>query len=317
MWSTTATILSPIPPLTSPRVNAGSVSWSSASNFTLLRTVIQRRTERVSSPIEALGSRWRGGEAAVWEDPDDGSGSDYDDEEDERDVDFESDWEEDDDEGDGVSDAGGVADGGGFDDGELDSSLAAEVEQMLKPEERAILYQNGAPNLDRVSTAKWKPLHTLTLSGQIQSLDKLLKHGVKIDSIDKDGRTALHIAVIGKKDAVISHLLRKGANPRVLDEGGATPLHYAVQVGALQTVKLLIKHGADVNVSDDVSEGWTPLHVAMQARNRDVAKALLIHGANKSRENEDGKTPVDICFSYGKDFDTYNLAKLLKMMPAK
>jgi len=35
--------------------------------------------------------------------------------------------------------------------------------------------------------------------------------------VTQDGFTALHKAVIGKKEAVISHLLRKGANPHVGD----------------------------------------------------------------------------------------------------
>lgn len=33
----------------------------------------------------------------------------------------------------------------------------------------------------------------------------------------QDGLTALHHAIIGKKEPVISHLLRKGANPHVRD----------------------------------------------------------------------------------------------------
>ena len=33
----------------------------------------------------------------------------------------------------------------------------------------------------------------------------------------QDGLTALHMAIIGKKEAVISHLLRKGADPHVKD----------------------------------------------------------------------------------------------------
>lgn len=33
----------------------------------------------------------------------------------------------------------------------------------------------------------------------------------------QDGLTALHHAIIGKREAVISHLLRKGANPQARD----------------------------------------------------------------------------------------------------
>lgn len=141
----------------------------------------------------------------VWEDPDDGSGSDYDDEEQEddgNDLDFESDWEEEKDFSVATLDEKQTAI-------EYEDELAKEIEQLLDPEERMILLQNVAPNLEKISTAKWCALHTLALSGQIRFLDQLLENGVKIDFADKDGLTALHISVIGKKEAVISHLLRK------------------------------------------------------------------------------------------------------------
>ncbi|XP_048230270.1 ankyrin repeat domain-containing protein EMB506, chloroplastic-like isoform X3 [Ricinus communis] len=94
--------------------------------------------------------------------------------------------------------------------------------------------------------AKWKPLQTLALSGQIRFMDKLLADGLNIDSGDKDGLTALQLAIVGKEEAAISHLLRKGANPHVKGDG-ASSLHYAVQIGALQTVKLLIKYNVEDN----------------------------------------------------------------------
>lgn len=39
--------------------------------------------------------------------------------------------------------------------------------------------------LNLVSQAKWSPLHTLALSGQIHSMDKLLANGLDIDNVDK------------------------------------------------------------------------------------------------------------------------------------
>ncbi|KAJ0100365.1 hypothetical protein Patl1_22022 [Pistacia atlantica] len=245
----------------------------------------------------------------VWEVPDDGSDSDEEEEEEmeENDLDFESDWEE---ERNGVDAA---MRGDESTTNQYEEELVKEVEQLMTPEERATLQQNTTPNLGKISTGKWNLLHTFALSGQIHFMDKLLDNGLGIDTIDKDGFTALHKAIIGKKEPVISHLLRKGANPHVKDWDGATPLHYAVQVGAMQTVKLLIKYGVDVNVADN--EGWTPLHIAIQSRNRDIAKVLLINGADKTRKTMDGKTALDMSLCYGKTFKSYDLAKLLKILP--
>lgn len=254
-----------------------------------------------------------------WEDPDDGNGSEYDEEEDEdddveNDLDFESDWDEEE----RVSSAS--ASDNFYDGGkssiltEVDEEIVKEVEQLLEPEERAILQQNVVPNMAKITTAKWSALHSLALAGQIPHMDMLLGNGLNIDSVDKEGLTALHTAIMGKKEAVIAHLLRKGASPHVRDQDGASPLHYAVQVGALQTVKLLIKYDVDLNTEDN--EGWTPLHVAVQTRNRHIVKVLLVNGADKNRRNKVGKTPLDIALCYGKDFKSYDLAKLLKVLPA-
>ncbi|ESQ46993.1 hypothetical protein EUTSA_v10027842mg [Eutrema salsugineum] len=255
-------------------------------------TETNRRTSTVQSKRE------------LWEDPDDGSDSEDEDEEDGvgNDLDFESDWDEED------SRAQKLITTDNYNE-----ELAREVEQLLEPEERAILQQNDKPNLRMISTKKWKPLQTLAMSMQIQLMDNLIANGLDIDDVDKESQTALHKAVIGKKEAVISHLLRKGANPNVQDRDGASPLHYAVQVGALQTVKLLIKYNVDVNVTDN--EGWTPLHIAVQSRNRDITKILLTNGADKTRKTKDGKLALDMALCFGRDFKSYDLVKLLKIMP--
>ncbi|KAF7129983.1 hypothetical protein RHSIM_Rhsim10G0026300 [Rhododendron simsii] len=271
---------------------------------------------------------------AVWEAPDDGSGSgsDYDEDE-ENDLDFESNWEEEEVEGERISSDTASFNGdkpAATTTEQYEEDLRKEIEQLLEPEERDILKQNATPNIDRISTAKWNPLHSLALAGQIHHMDMLLENGLHIDLVDKDGLTALHTAIIGKKEPVISHILRKGANPNVADQDGASPLHYAVQVGAMQTVKLLIKYNVDLNAAD--KDGWTPLHIAIQSRNRDIAKVLLVNGADKTRRNKmarfmpdfmrytciavavfpDGKTPLDLALCYGKDFKSYDLAKVVK-----
>ncbi|KAG5254102.1 ankyrin repeat domain-containing protein [Salix suchowensis] len=294
-------------------LNHSYISLLSSGRFPLF---IAKKYLRVSAYSDgskrASSSTFLETKHGVWEDPDDGSGSDYDQEDEEEakenDLGFESNWKE---ENNSIS-----ATSTSLTPPQkiLTWRILSKVEQLLGPEERAIFQQNASPNLRKISTAKWNPLQTLALSGQIKFMDKLLDDGFDIDDKDNDGLTALHKAIIGKKEAVISHLLRKGASPHIRDRDGASPLHYAVQVGAMQTVKLLLKYEVDVNATDN--EGWTPLHIAVQTRNRDIAKILLVNGADKTRRTKDGMTPLDMSFCYGKDFRSFDIAKLLKVVPA-
>ncbi|XP_068638058.1 ankyrin repeat domain-containing protein EMB506, chloroplastic-like isoform X2 [Aristolochia californica] len=293
--------------------STASLQWPSLFLFTSGNPKAVPTPLKLTPPFYANSVKFRlcvapksigaGTQRGQWEEPDYGSESDSEEEEEE---DVRDDWTSQTDNEEEQSLTVFPAKNGKAIDEEY-KALVKEVELLLTPEEQALLKQNDTPVLSKIST-------TLALSAQMHSMDKLIEHGVDIDSVDKDGFTALHWAVMGKQEAVISHLLRKGANLHVSDKDGATPLHYAVQVGAMQTVKLLIKYKVDVNVADH--EGWTPLHVAIQSRCRDIAKVLLINGADKTRRNKDGKTPLDLSLSYGKDFKSYELAKLVKLVPA-
>nr|KJB17551.1 hypothetical protein B456_003G005300 [Gossypium raimondii] len=128
-----------------------------------------------------------------------------------------------------------------------------------------------------------------------------------------NGLTAIHKAIIGKKQAITNYLLRESANPFVRDEDGATLMHYAVNAASTPTIKLLLLYNVDINLQDN--DGWTPLHLAVQARRTDVVKLLLIRGANKMLKNKDGLTPLDLCLYLGRDMRTYELIKILKQLP--
>ncbi|KAJ0024532.1 hypothetical protein Pint_07688 [Pistacia integerrima] len=162
---------------------------------------------------------------------------------------------------------------------------------------------------------KWLPLHTLAASGEFYLVDALLKHNVDINAVDKDGLTAIHKAIIGKKQAVTNYLLRESANPFVCDDNGATLLHYAVQTASSPAIKILLLYNVDLNLKDN--DGWTPLHLAVQARRTDIVKLLLIKGADKTLKNQEGLTPLDLCLYSGKDMRTYELIKLLKQLPKR
>ncbi|XP_010557532.1 PREDICTED: ankyrin repeat domain-containing protein, chloroplastic [Tarenaya hassleriana] len=185
--------------------------------------------------------------------------------------------------------------------------------RKLFTKEEKVLLNSRIPDLAVSTSKKWLPLHTLAASGEFYLVDSLLKHNVDINAADMDGLTALHRAIIGKKQAITNYLLRESANPFALDEEGATMMHYAVQTASAPTVKLLLLYNVDVNAQD--KDGWTPLHVAVQARRADIVKLLLIKGANRDVKNKDGLTPLGLCLYSGRDTRTYELIKLLKEVP--
>ncbi|XP_054809116.1 ankyrin repeat domain-containing protein, chloroplastic [Prosopis cineraria] len=187
--------------------------------------------------------------------------------------------------------------------------------RRLFTKEEKVLLNKRIPDLAAATSEKWLPLHTLAACGEFYLVDSLLKHNVDINAVDKDGLTALHKAIIGKKQAITNYLLRNSANPFALDKDGATLMHYAVQTASSQTIKILLLYNVDINLQDN--DGWTPLHVAVQARRTDVVRLLLIKGADKTIKNKDGLTPLDLCLHSGQDLRTYELIKLLKQLPRR
>lgn len=188
------------------------------------------------------------------------------------------------------------------------------VRKLFTKEEKVLL-NSRIPDLAAATSSKWLPLHTLAACGEFYLVHALLKHNVDINAVDKDGLTALHRAIIAKQQAITNYLLRESANPFVRDEDGATLLHYAVQRASIPAIKLLLLYNVDINLQDN--DGWTPLHLAVQTRRTDIVKLLLIKGADETLKNKDGLTPLDLCLYSGQSTRTYELIKLLKLLPRK
>ncbi|XP_042417132.1 ankyrin repeat domain-containing protein, chloroplastic-like [Zingiber officinale] len=185
--------------------------------------------------------------------------------------------------------------------------------QKLFTTNEKILLNKRIPNLGEATSGKWLPLHSLATSGEFFLLDKLLKHNVDINGVDKDGLSAIHKAILCKKQAIVNYLLRNSANPFIRDNDGATLLHYAVLTASSETIKILQLYNVDINLADD--DGWTPLHLAVQTQRTDIVRLLLIKGADRTLKNRDGLTPLDLCLYSGHGIRTYELIRLLKQLP--
>lgn len=70
-------------------------------------------------------------------------------------------------------------------------------------------------------------LLTAASGGDLATVQALLARGTKIDAMDYDKRTALHLAASDGRVEVVNFLLAQGANPHVQDRWGNSPLEDA------------------------------------------------------------------------------------------
>lgn len=100
----------------------------------------------------------------------------------------------------------------------------------------------------------------------------LIDEGADVDATDPDGRSALHLAVLGGNEEIAGMLLAAGARVDLADENGWTPLHHAAFWGLADLAELLIDAGADPTLENDAGE--TPADLAREQRRDDVLEVL-------------------------------------------
>lgn len=116
-------------------------------------------------------------------------------------------------------------------------------------------------------------LCTLVAAGDLDEVKKYLKENPnKALTTEKDGRTALHVAVSLANDEAVKLLLEAGANPN----------------------KYLPSSS-----EDDLHAGWTPVHIAASLNNTAALTSLLDAGGEVDTEASDRATPLAIAATRG------------------
>ncbi len=88
------------------------------------------------------------------------------------------------------------------------------------------------------------PIAGAAFKGDLEVVRMLVEEGgADLEAASADGRTALMMAAMFNRTAIVDYLIAKGANPHVKDFNGVTPLMAAQTMGATDTAEQLTRLG--------------------------------------------------------------------------
>ncbi|MDR2028151.1 MAG: ankyrin repeat domain-containing protein [Treponema sp.] len=154
-------------------------------------------------------------------------------------------------------------------------------------------------------------LHLAAAAGKVEILDTILNAGNVLNKWDKEGKTALDIA-LGRPDSkahmqtaerlilaggysenpIFSYLAPavRSSNYNIRLDDGLAPLHFAAGDGYLGLVQYLLDKKVDINIKN--AAGTTPLHEAARAGNIPIMGLLIAGGANINAQDAKGNSPM-------------------------
>ena len=127
-------------------------------------------------------------------------------------------------------------------------SLTPEPVVKVSPDPEPVVVATPKPEPE--DTKPKRDIFYSAGSGDIDAVKFHLANGIKVNSQDKTGKTALLWAVRSQKHAVVSHLLARGANPNLADKSQVTPLFWAVRMRSNELVSQLLSKGSDIGHKD-------------------------------------------------------------------
>jgi len=129
-------------------------------------------------------------------------------------------------------------------------------------------------------------------SDKYEILNSLIKRGANINARDRQGRSALIIALDRELGRIASFLIEKRADVNTKDRRGRTPLMIALDRGLFTVASDLISRTTDLNAVLN-PEGQTALVIAAKKGKYELVKKLIERRADSKIRDDYGKTAYD------------------------
>lgn len=144
------------------------------------------------------------------------------------------------------------------------------------------LIENDKENVLATTSAGWTALHIATLQNNKKTVQKILecaqKNGqlrILVNMSDKNGMTALHLAVLHNRIDLIDMLIKNGADIAARTKRGSTVLYVAVVRNFLEVTRKLLEYRLH---NDSNHDGNILLNVANKNNNLDMIRLLVQKG---------------------------------------
>ncbi|XP_052779634.1 ankyrin repeat domain-containing protein 26-like isoform X5 [Mya arenaria] len=131
-------------------------------------------------------------------------------------------------------------------------------------------------------------IHKSAWTGDLAKVKQFAKKDP--NALDKENRTALHLACVQGHARVVQELLEWNVKTNIGDSHAQTPLMKAVECHQEECVNLLLEYRTAVDVKD--AEHNTALHIAVREGQVTIVNSLIKAGADVNQQNKEGMTPL-------------------------
>lgn len=133
------------------------------------------------------------------------------------------------------------------------------------------------------------PLIEAVINDDLEEVEKLVKGGEDIHTMDYNGYTPIDWAIKDGNEQMVKLLLDLKADPNFAPEYGMTPFMTAAESGNLSMIRLLHEAGGDPNYQEEIG-GYTALTYAVFSGEIEAVELLLQLGADHGIADYSGMT---------------------------